>query len=180
MIYLEENEKYEIRNKVVELEKKINENQERLNRIESILKITNNNSKITINTLDFLAEKLNVEKTDLVRIFDLYNGDLFIIHKFPKEMGIYERTQKTLILILFGFKEILGLSEVHSKVIREKLTFLEIDLHNLERNVEDIIPMYVIKRIGEDSRNLYRLTENGEIEAKNLILDLIGEFNKNE
>jgi len=179
MLNVNEKDDIEIGNRLSELEKKLIKIENRLSKIEAILKITNSVSDVHQNTLDTLAEKLNINSKDLAKIFDLHKGELLVIHKFPKEMSINERTQNTLILLLFGFEKILGLSEVHSKIIRQNLDLLEIDKHNLERNIEDIIPNIIIKIKGGDSKNLYRLTDNGKLEAENLVINIIGELSKN-
>jgi len=120
-----------------------------------------------------LAKKIDVTSDKIGELFDAENETLTLV----KVVGAddCEKTCNTALVILLGYKYLLGVGEVLSQEIRRNVAENRIPLNNFATYLNEIIPS-MIRRKGKrkSPKTTYRLTTLGEVEGREVLKKLCG------
>ena len=102
------------------------------------------------------------------RVYDLEGNSLTIVKIFGEDDR--EKIKNITLLVLLGYKYILGNNEVLSKEIRRNVAENRISLNNFATYLKEITPS-LIRRKGKlrSPNTIYKLTTLGEVSARDLL-----------
>lgn len=159
---------------LMEIKKKLEEHEKRISSLERLmLKFEEKPAPIKEPGFEKLARKVGVDVEKIKGLFDIENSTLTLLKAIGKD--VKEKTQKISLVVLLGYKYILGSERVSATELRRNVAENRIPLDNFARHLNGIIPS-LIRRIGKKKspKTAYRLTPMGEAEAKDIIKELCG------
>ncbi len=154
---------------------------EQLNNLDKRLTLIENKINLVnisqINDVDFttLAEISSTEVSDLRRIFDIFNSELNLIMSLFENENNRIKIQNVAVIVLLCFRYVLKKEIVLSSEILQILKTQNISLSNYRTYMREISFDLSVGVEGEISQDYsYRLTNNGEKKAIDLISKIFG------
>lgn len=123
--------------------------------------------------IEKLVKKTGVNKAKINGIFDLEENQLTVVKTLGEKDK--DKTQNTTLLVLVGYKYLLGKDKILSQEIRRNVAENNIALNNFSTYINEISPS-LIRRKGKlrSPKTVYKLTPLGETRARELIKKVCG------
>lgn len=164
-----------LENEITKIKKTLEEHEERIKLLESMIpELKSERIKPVEGIGDFkkLAQKINVDVEKIQELFDIEDDTLTLLKKI-EGANDREKTQKISLMVLLGYKYLLGKLKVLAIEVRRNVAENKIPVNNFATYLNEIIPS-LIRRIGKPKspKTTYKLTPLGEAEAKEMLKEL--------
>ena len=118
-----------------------------------------------------LAKKIKVSPERIEELFDIENNTLTLLKIAGKDGE--EKTQKTSLAVLIGYKYFLGSTEILASEIKRNVAENRVSVNNFATYLNEIIPSLIRRKGKSRSRKTtYKLTPLGEAEARAVLKEL--------
>lgn len=151
-----------------EMKKKLMEHEKRIKALEDAFSESRTEEVREVQTganIKKLARKIEVSSERIEELFDFENNTLTLLKIAGKDDE--EKTQKTSLAVLIGYKYFLGTKEISASEIKRNVAENRVSVNNFATYLNEIIPS-LIRRKGKSRspKTTYKLTPLGEAEAR--------------
>ena len=160
--------------KIKKIEEKLEEHENRIKFLEDTFarsKIEEDKKVQNRVGIKKLAKKIDVSLEKIEELFDVEDNTLTVVKIAGEDDR--DKTQKTSLAVLIGYKYILGIKEILASEIRRNVAENRVSINNFATYLNEIIPS-LIRRKGKhrSPKTTYKLTTFGEVEAKAVLKKL--------
>lgn len=166
----------EANNEFLEIMRKVENHEKRIGELENILKKTNLKKTVSqeeVKELDKLIKKTGINKSKLDEVYDVESDQLTVVKTIGEDSK--EKIKNIVLLVLLGYKYLLGIDNVLSQEIRRSVSENGLPCDNFGTYINEMSPS-LIRRKGKmrSPRTLYRLLPLGETRARETLSKTCG------